>query len=72
MSPEGFLEHIYGPKSDVWSFGIVLFEMLHGTTPFGLCKQEQELRNTMLVPIREDQFHPTIPYDLRQLILQCL
>jgi hypothetical protein len=30
MSPEGFIENIYGPKTDIWAFGVLIFEMLHG------------------------------------------
>ena len=37
MSPEGFLNYIYDPKTDVWVFGI---ELLHGKTPFSHCKDE--------------------------------
>ena len=25
MSPEGLLEGIYGPKTDVWAFGVFMF-----------------------------------------------
>lgn len=35
MSPEALLRCEYGPKSDVWSFGIVLYELLHQETPLG-------------------------------------
>lgn len=33
MSPESYRENIYSAKSDVWSMGIILFEMLTGDTP---------------------------------------
>ena len=34
MSPEGLCDNIYGPKTDVWAFGLVLYELLHGNAPF--------------------------------------
>ena len=34
MTPEGFIDGIYTLKTDVWAFGIVIYEMLHGKTPF--------------------------------------
>lgn len=37
MSPEGFIDNIYGPKTDVWAFGILIYELLHGKTPFSHC-----------------------------------
>jgi len=30
MSPEGFIENIYGPKTDIWAFGVLIYELLHG------------------------------------------
>lgn len=33
MSPESYRENIYSAKSDVWSMGIILYEMLTGETP---------------------------------------
>jgi serine/threonine protein kinase len=40
MSPEGLLNNLYGPKTDIWSFGIIVFELLHGYTPLGSCKNK--------------------------------
>jgi serine/threonine protein kinase len=25
MSPEGFINNIYGPKTDVWAFGVMIY-----------------------------------------------
>jgi len=33
MSPESYRENIYSAKSDIWSIGIILYEMLTGDTP---------------------------------------
>lgn len=38
MSPEGMLKYEYGPKSEVWSLGVVVYELLHGYAPLSLCK----------------------------------
>lgn len=38
MSPEGLINHEYGPKTDVWSFGVLLYELIHGDTPLSYCK----------------------------------
>jgi len=40
MAPEGVLNSVYGPKTDVWSFGIMIFELFHGQTPFNFCQTE--------------------------------
>jgi WNK lysine deficient protein kinase len=37
MSPEVFNEH-YGPKADVYSFGMCLLEMVTNHTPYRECK----------------------------------
>lgn len=38
MSPEALLKREYGPKSEVWAFGVLVYEMLHGYTPLSQCK----------------------------------
>lgn len=25
MSPEGFIDNIYGPKTDIWAFGVLIY-----------------------------------------------
>lgn len=47
MSPEGYIDNIYGPKTDVWAFGIMLYELVCGFTPFYDCKSETELKNKL-------------------------
>lgn len=51
MSPEGLIENIYGPKTDIWAFGMLIYELLHGETPFSHCKSENELKYNMSIPI---------------------
>jgi serine/threonine protein kinase len=34
MSPESLKRNIYSIKSDIWSIGIMAFEMLHGELPW--------------------------------------
>ena len=28
MSPEGYISNVYGPKTDVWAFGVLLYELI--------------------------------------------
>lgn len=51
MAPEGFINNIYGPKTDIWAFGVLIYELLHGETPFSSCKTEQELKQNLSFPI---------------------
>lgn len=44
MSPEGMLLHEYGPKTEVWAFGVMIYELLHGDTPLSACRSEKELK----------------------------
>ena len=41
MSPESLLLREYGPKTDVWTFGVFLYELLHGDTPLADCSSER-------------------------------
>jgi serine/threonine protein kinase len=38
MSPEAILEQKYGPKTDIWSFGVIIHELIFGYAPLTSCK----------------------------------
>ena len=37
MSPEGLIDNLYGPKTDVWALGVLIYELTHSTTPLAHC-----------------------------------
>ncbi len=69
MSPEGLINNLYGPKTDVWAFGILLYELLHGVAPLATCKSEEELKRKVMEP---PIFTIDCSQDLKELILSCL
>jgi len=72
MAPEAFIANTYGSKTDVWSFGIILYELLHAKTPFWEIQDAESLHSRITVPIKRENFRPEISYELRDLILRCL
>lgn len=49
-----------------------MFEMLHGDPPLGFCRVQQDLKAHIMQPIQLRQFKPTVPEDLKDLIIRCL
>jgi serine/threonine protein kinase len=71
MSPEALKKNIYSVKNDIWSIGIMIFELLHGETPWE-CKTEKELMDKMVtVPVtfRESL---TLSEGMKLFIKKCL
>lgn len=60
MSPEGMIDHMYGMKTDIWAFGIILYELLHGKTPFSYCTSEYELKRAVVSPISYQSLRPDL------------
>lgn len=73
MSPEQLRGEEVDFRSDIWSLGIVLFEMLTGQLPFQ-GNFDQAIIYSILheKPKSLRKINPEIPEELEQIILQCL
>jgi serine/threonine protein kinase len=71
MAPEALLHHTFSPATDVWAFGVTLWEIITGEEPFASMSSVQAavevLRNQMRLKIPENS-----PPVLGDLIRACL
>lgn len=72
MAPEAYIFNLYGPKTDVWAFGVILFELTHGRTPSSHCTSELDLRRSLERGVGESELRRDLSPQLRELILRCL
>ena len=71
MSPEGLTKNIYSLKNDIWSIGIMVYELLHGETPWQ-CRDEKELTRKMLqTPVKFRESLKLSP-EIKAFIKRCL
>jgi serine/threonine protein kinase len=71
MSPEALKKNIYSIKNDIWSIGIMIYEMLHGETPWE-CRTENELIDKMTrVPVKFKET-VTVSKEVKDFIRKCL
>jgi serine/threonine-protein kinase ULK/ATG1 len=59
MSPEILNRDIYNNQSDLWSIGMLLYELLYGQNPFNNCKTVDELKDTMTTLVIDIPPHNT-------------
>ena len=44
MTPEAIFTRQYGPKTDIWAFGALIYELICGKPPLSGIKTQEELR----------------------------
>ena len=73
MSPEQALGKPLDLRSDLFSFGIMLYEMCTGRSPFsGDTTGELLISVVQEVPVTPAQLNPDVPHGLAQIINHCL
>ncbi len=73
MSPEQALGRAVDTRSDLFSFGILLYEMCTGISPFpGDTTGELLIAIVQQVPVTPVQWNPDVPAGLAQIINRCL
>jgi tRNA A-37 threonylcarbamoyl transferase component Bud32 len=74
MAPEQMLGEPRGTHTDVFGFGVVLFEMLTGTHPFGSRSHSMSLTRSLRLaelPLRPARLLREVPAALDELVARC-
>jgi len=72
MSPEQARGKAVNKRTDIWSFGCVLFEMLTGRTAFGGETLSDTIAHVLERDPDWDALPPTLPPRVRELLRRCL
>ena len=73
VSPEQAMGDYTDEKSDIYSVGIVLYEMLTGKTPFDAATEEEiALMHINSIPEKPRQINPAIPVGMEQITLKAI
>ena len=72
MSPEQAAGKTVDRRSDIWSFGVVLWEMLTGARLFEGETVSHTLADVLRAPIEFDKLPPSTPAPIAELVKRCL
>ncbi|ARF09716.1 serine/threonine protein kinase [Indivirus ILV1] len=72
MAPEIINHNPYNNQTDLWSIGMILYEMLYGSHPFEKCKSVPELKDQLMKTQIQIPPENTLNKDITQLCLSLL
>ena len=72
MSPEQLREDPVDERTDIWSLGIVLYEMLTGSTPFEARSRNDSIASILASEPTQLNFPDGIPLTLREVVTKAL
>lgn len=73
MSPEQVEGEAVDPRTDIYSLGIIIFEMLTGRLPFHAVNAlDMALKHRTEIPLDPKYLNPDIPDELSRIVLRCL